>query len=66
MLQARKSPVRVPDEADFFKFPNISSCTMALVSTQPLAKMSTRNLLGVKKRPARRADNLAVNCEPNI
>jgi hypothetical protein len=31
---------------------------MALGSTQPLTKMSTR------KRPARRADNLAAICEP--
>jgi hypothetical protein len=31
---------------------------MALRSTQPLTKMTTRNLPGGKKRPARRADNL--------
>jgi hypothetical protein len=39
---------------------------MALGSTQPLIEMSTRNLPGVKKRPARRADNVAAICEPNV
>jgi hypothetical protein len=66
MLQAGKSPVRVPDEVDFFNSPNPSSRTMALESTQPLTKMSTRNLPGGKNRPARRADNLAAICEPNV
>jgi hypothetical protein len=33
---------------------------MALGSTQPRKEMSTRNLPGGKKRPARRADNLAA------
>jgi hypothetical protein len=66
MLQAGRSPVRVPDEVDFFNLPDPSSRTMALWSTQPLIEMSTRNLAGVKKRPARRADNLAAIYEPNI
>jgi hypothetical protein len=57
MLQAGRSPVRVP---------NPFSRTMALWSTQRLAEMSTRNLPGGKKRPARRADNLAAICEPNV
>jgi hypothetical protein len=52
MLQAERSPVRVPDEVDFFNLPNTSSCTMALGSTQPLTKTSTRNLPGGKKWPA--------------
>jgi hypothetical protein len=39
---------------------------MALGSTQPLTEMSTRNLPGGKKRPARRADNLAAIYEPNV
>jgi hypothetical protein len=38
---------------------------MALVSTQPLTEMSTKNLPGGKKRPACRADNLAAIYEPN-
>jgi hypothetical protein len=66
MLQARRSPVRVPDEVDFFNLPNPSSRTMALRSTQPLTEMSTRNLPGGKKRSARRADNLAAIYEPNV
>jgi hypothetical protein len=66
MLQAGKSPVRVPDEVNFFNLPNTSSRSMALRSTQPLTQMSTRNLPGGKKRPARRADNLAAICEPNV
>jgi hypothetical protein len=37
---------------------------MALRSTQPLTKMSTRDLAGGKGRPARGADNLAAICEP--
>jgi hypothetical protein len=46
MLQAGRSPVRVPDEVDFFNLPNPFSRTMALGSTQPLTEMSTRNLPG--------------------
>jgi hypothetical protein len=56
MLQAGRSPVRVPDEVNFFNLPNPSSRTMALESTQPIIEMSTRNLPGGKKRPARRTN----------
>jgi hypothetical protein len=49
MLHAGRSPVRVSDEVDFFNLPNPSSRTMALGSTQPLTKMSTRKLPGGKK-----------------
>jgi hypothetical protein len=35
-----------PDEVDCFNLPNLSSCTMALGSTQPLTEMSTRNIPG--------------------
>jgi hypothetical protein len=66
MLQAGRSPGRVPNEVDFFNLPNPSSCTMALETTQPLTEMSTRKLPGGKKRPALRADNLAAICEPNV
>jgi hypothetical protein len=52
--------------AGFFNWPNPSSRTMALGSTQPLTEMSNRNLPGGKKRPERRADNLAAICEPNV
>jgi hypothetical protein len=39
---------------------------MSLGSTQCLTEMSTRNFPGGKKRPARRADNLAAICEPSV
>jgi hypothetical protein len=52
----------------FFSWPNPSSRTMALGSTQPLTEMSTRNLRGgegeVKGRPVRKADDLTSICEP--
>jgi hypothetical protein len=58
MLQAGRSPVRIPDKIDFFfNLPNPSTRTIALVSTQPLAEMSIRNLPEGKKRPAHRTDN---------
>jgi hypothetical protein len=66
MLQTGRSLVWIPDEVDFFSLPNPSSCTMARGSTQPLTEMSTRNLPGGKKRPARRADNLAAIYVPNV
>jgi hypothetical protein len=44
----------------FFNLLNTSSRTMALESTQPLTKMSTRSLPRCKKLPARSADNLAA------
>jgi hypothetical protein len=67
MLQAGRSGVRVPMRwIFFFKLPNPSSRTMALGSNQSLTEMSTRNIPGGKKRPARRADNLVAICEPNV
>jgi hypothetical protein len=39
---------------------------MALVSTQPLTEMSTRNLPEGKGRPERKADNLSAICEPIV
>jgi hypothetical protein len=66
MLQAGRSPVRVPDEVDFFNWPNPSSRTIAMGSTQPLREMSARNLPGGKKQPAHRAENLAAIYEPNV
>jgi hypothetical protein len=47
MLQARRSRDRVSMRWMFSNLPNPSGRTMALVSTQPLTEMSTRNL---KKR----------------
>jgi hypothetical protein len=66
MLQAGMSPVRVPDEVNFFNLPNPSSRTMGLGSTHPLTEMSTRKFSGGKKRPARTAHNLAAIYEPNV
>jgi hypothetical protein len=66
MLRAGTSPVRVPDEVDFFNLPNPSVHFTALGSTQLVTEMSTRNLHGGKKRPVGRTDKLAVICEPNI
>jgi hypothetical protein len=63
MLQTGRSPVQVPDKVDFF---NPSNRTMGLGSTQTLTEMSTRNLPGGKKQPARRADNLAAICDPIV
>jgi hypothetical protein len=51
------------DIIQFLNWPNPSSRTMTLGSTQPLTEMSTRNLSGGKGRPARKADKLAVFCE---
>jgi hypothetical protein len=58
MLQGVRSPVRVPDEVDFFNLCKPSSRTAALGSTQPLTEMSIRNLSG--------ADNLTAICEPYV
>jgi hypothetical protein len=57
----------IPNEViAFFKWPNPSSRSMALVSTQPLTEKSTRNLPAGKGRPARKADNLTAICEPIV
>jgi hypothetical protein len=64
MLQTGRSPVRVPDEVDFLIYLTLPAALWP--STQPLTEMSTRNLPGVKKRPARRADNLVAICEPTV
>jgi hypothetical protein len=39
---------------------------MALGLTQPLTEMITRNFLGAKARPARKADNLTAIFEPIV
>jgi hypothetical protein len=66
MLQAWKTEDSIPDVIGFFNWPNSSSRTKALESTQPLTEMSTRNIPGGKGRPARKADNLTAICEPII
>jgi hypothetical protein len=63
---SRKVTGSIPDEViRFFNWPNSSSRTMALGSTQPLTEMSTRNLPGGKGRRARKADFTAI-CEPIV
>jgi hypothetical protein len=66
MLRARRSPVLVPGEVDFFNLPNPSSRTLSWGRLSLLTEMGTRNLPGGKKQPARRADSLAAICEPNV
>jgi hypothetical protein len=63
---SRKVANSIPDVIGFFNWPNPSSRTMALASTQPLTEMSTRNLPGGKGLPARNADNLTAICEPIV
>jgi hypothetical protein len=63
MLQATRSPARIPDEVDFFDSPNSSSRGVDSASNRNEYQESS---WGYKKRPARRADNLAVIYEPNV
>jgi hypothetical protein len=59
---SRKVAGSIPGEVvAFFNWPNPSSRTMALGSTQPLTEMETRN-----GRPAREAHNLTAICEPTV
>jgi hypothetical protein len=65
MPQAGRSHVRfLMMLLNIFNWPNPSSCTMALGSTQPLREMSTRSLPGRKGRPARKSGNFTAICEP--
>jgi hypothetical protein len=54
----------IPDVIGFFNWPNPSSHTMALGSTQPLTEMSTRILPGGKGWLAREAENLTTMWDP--
>jgi hypothetical protein len=64
---SRKVAGSIPNEViGFFNWPNPSSRTMTLGSTQPLTEMSARNLSGGKGRAARGADNLTAICEPIV
>jgi hypothetical protein len=65
MLQTERSRFRFPMSLDFNNKPIPSSRSMALGSTQTLTEMTTKNLLGGKGRPARKADNFTI-CEPIV
>jgi hypothetical protein len=66
MLQGWKVAVSIPDEIiGFFNLFNPSSRSTSLRLTQPLTEISTRNLLGGKRRPGRKADVTAI-CEPIV
>jgi hypothetical protein len=60
MLQAGRSPTRIPDEVAFFNLPNPSSRTMVLGSTRPQTEISTRNL-PVGKEAARIATGYGLD-----
>jgi hypothetical protein len=63
MLQAGRSRVRFQMRSlDLLHWPNPSSRTMTLGSTQPLTEMSTRNLPGVKRGWGVRL----TTCEPTV
>jgi hypothetical protein len=67
MLQTRKVAGSIPDEViEFFNWPNPSSRTMALGSTQPLTEMGTRNIPGGNGRPTCKANKLTAVCEPIV
>jgi hypothetical protein len=58
---SRKVAGSTPSEIiRFFNWPNPSSRTMTLGSTQPLTEMSNRNLLGVSRLP-RKCGSLDVS-----
>jgi hypothetical protein len=53
------------DVIGFLNWPNPSSRTIALWSTEPLTEMIITNLPGGKGRPARKADLIAI-CEQTV
>jgi hypothetical protein len=64
-VTSRKWAGSIPDEViGFVNWPNPSSRTMALGSTQPLTETITRNLPGSKDLPVRKADKRIGICEP--
>jgi hypothetical protein len=47
-------------------FARLSNIRDMEVMIQPLKERKIRNLLGVKERPARKADDLTAICEPIV
>jgi hypothetical protein len=67
MLQAGRSRVRLLIRSLDFSIDLILPAALwPLGSTQHLTEMSTRNVSGGKGRPAPKADNLTVTCEPTV
>jgi hypothetical protein len=66
LKSSRKVAGSIPYVTGFFNWPNPSSRTMALGSTQALTEISTMNLPGDKGRPAGNADNLTAIYEPIV
>jgi hypothetical protein len=61
---SRQVASSMPDAVNkSFKWPNISSRTLAFESTHSLTEMSFMNLPGGKGRPTRKADNLTACIE---
>jgi hypothetical protein len=66
-LQAERRRVRFPIKSlIFFHWPNTSSRTMALGSTQPPNSNEYQEPSLDKERPDRKADNLTIICEPIV
>jgi hypothetical protein len=66
ILQAERSWFQFPMSLDFSSDLNPSSQITTQRSTQPLTEMGTRNLPGVKGRPAPKADNVTPTCELTV
>jgi hypothetical protein len=57
----------IPDEiTGVFNFPNLFSHIIAVVSTQSLTELNTKNPPGGKVQPAHKADSLNTICEPTV
>jgi hypothetical protein len=48
------------------RFSSLAAALMALVTTQPLTEMGTRNLPGGKWLPKSKTDNITAICEPTV
>jgi hypothetical protein len=66
MLQAGRSRIQIPMKSLFFNSLYSSSRSMDPELTQILTEMSTRNVPGVKARPASKADILTDISEPIV